>query len=294
MLRSMFRGLGFNVARRKDFYSPLPDVEQLRRLQARWDRPSALVGIELDVPAMKNTLKEIAGKFLDEYLKYPSYEENARRGFGPGYTSVDAAVLYMMLRHLRPQRYLEIGSGLSTWYAHLAATRNAVDGAPLEISCIEPYPYPALKQIDNIQLDVIEVQDVSWGRFGWLRAGDVLFIDSTHVVRLDGDVPHLILEVLPRLAPGVVVHIHDISFPYNIPYPASYWVLNREQSWPMFWTEAMMLQAFLCFNNAYRVMMSLPYLRFVDEHFVQSTLPMYRSLADDPATFSSLWIVKVA
>ncbi len=120
-----------------------------------------------------------------------------------------------------------------------------------------------------------------------------MFIDSTHVVRLDGDVPFLILEVLPRLARGVVVHIHDISFPYNIPYPASYWVLSNEQAWPMLWTEAMMVQAFLCFNNGFRVLMSVPYLRHVDEPFVQTTLPMYRPLAEDPATFSSLWIEKV-
>jgi hypothetical protein len=100
--------------------------------------------------------------------------------------------------------------------------------------------------------------------------------------------------VLPRLARGVVVHVHDISFPYNIPYPASYWVLNREQTWPMYWTEAMMMQAFLCFNHAFRVTMSLPFLRHVDESFVKATLPMYRSVEEFPATFSSLWIEKIA
>jgi predicted O-methyltransferase YrrM len=292
-VRSVFRGLGFNVARRSDFYSPLPDINQLRRRRDRWDKPSSMAGIDFDVPAMKSTLTTLVQDYLQEYQQFPSYEENARRGFGPGYTSVDAAVLYMMLRRLRPKRYLEVGSGLSTWYAHLAAKRNQKDGAPLEIACIEPYPYAALQQIDGVHLDAMEVQDTSWEPFGRLQAGDVLFIDSTHVVRLDGDVPYLILEVLPRLARGVVVHIHDISFPYNIPYPASYWVLSNEQAWPMLWTEAMMLQAFLCFNSAFRVTMSMPYLRYVDEAFVQSTLPMYRPLDEDPATFSSLWIEKV-
>ncbi len=137
-VRSVFRGLGFNVARRSDFYSPLPDINRLRERRGRWDKPSSMAGIEFDVPAMKNMLSSLVQDYLQEYQQFPSYEENARRGFGPGYTSVDAAFLYMMLRRLRPKRYLEVGSGLSTWYAHLAATRNQKDGAPWRSRVLSP------------------------------------------------------------------------------------------------------------------------------------------------------------
>ena len=83
--------------------------------------------------------------------------------------------------------------------------------------------------------------------FGQLQKDDVLFIDSSHVLKIDGDVPFLYLEVLPTLNVGVVVHIHDVPFPYNIPYPPQLWVFSQE--WPMLWNEAMVVQAFLSFNR---------------------------------------------
>ena len=138
------------------------------------------------------------------------------------------------------------------------------------------------------------MQDVEPSFFGQLGQGDVLFIDSTHVVKIDGDVPHLYLEVVPALAPGVLVHAHDVHFPYNTPHPAERYVLGR--TWPMLWTEAMLLQAFLSFNASFRVVLSLPLLRQLDEAFLRRAIPGYRSVEpeDHDTHFGSLWIERIA
>ena len=158
----------------------------------------------------------------------PPYGPLCQAGYGPGYTHVDAFTLYAMLRQLQPIRYLEIGSGLSTYYCHLARKRNREVGRDTKIVCIEPYPFPKLSEIEQIDLIPTEVQDVPLKTFESLGSGEVLFVDSSHVVRLDGDVPYIFLEVLPAVAPGVYIHVHDIPFPFNIPYPPDYWTLLRD------------------------------------------------------------------
>jgi hypothetical protein len=126
-----------------------------------------------------------------------------------------------------------------------------------------------------------------------LERNDILFIDSSHVVRIDGDVPFLFLEVIPMLKPGVVIHVHDIPFPYNTPYPAEQWVLGRNpysSYWPMYWNEAMLLQALLCRNQRLQMLLSTPLLRHHDETFLRQHLSCYKSVQEEPNTFSSLWL----
>jgi hypothetical protein len=120
----------------------------------------------------------------------------------------------------------------------------------MQIECIEPYPYGKLYDIPGIVVHREEVQSVGRDLFLGLGKDDVLFIDSTHVLRIDGDVPHLYLNVLPALGHGVLIHVHDIPFPFNVPYPAEKWVLGPE--WPMYWNEAMVLQAFSASTGASR------------------------------------------
>jgi hypothetical protein len=199
-----------------------------------------------------------------------------------------------MLRARKPRLFVEVGSGLSTCYASLALRANAAEGSPGEIRCIDPHVRPAVSALDSVAVLAKEVQDVAPAFFAELGRGDVLFIDSTHVVKIDGDVPHLYLEVLPALRPGVLVHAHDIHFPYNTPHPAERYVLGR--TWPMLWTEAMLLQAFLAFNPSFRVVLSLPLLRHLDEPFLRRTIPDYRGVApgDHDTHFGSLWFERVA
>lgn len=289
--RRSLEALGYNVARRRDFYSPLPVVSDLRRNVSRWNRPSGMPGLAYDLEELKRTLSRMLSRYRDEFATHPAARDVKLAGFGPGFPAVDALTLYAMIRDLRPRRYLEVGSGVSTYFCSRAAIENEREGHPLQIRCIEPNPYPGLRGIPGIELVTQRVQDADLSIFQELEENDVLFIDSSHALRLDGDVPFLYLEVLPRLARGVYVHIHDIPFPYNFPYPPEHWVL--EPSWPMFWNEAMVVQAFLCFNDRFEIVMSAPLLRHFDEAFLRRIVPHYESVEENPDTFSSIWLKRI-
>jgi hypothetical protein len=291
-LRDAMEYFGYTVAPESNYYSPLPSTRNLRRTFDRWNRPSAMRGVAYDLEAMKRELTSLLADYLDEFLALPPYAELQQHGFGPGYTAIDALTLYVMIRRLKPNRYLEVGSGLSTYYCTLAAAKNAEEGHPVALTCIEPHPYPRLGSIPGITIIEKEVQDLPVSMFEELQRGDVFFIDSSHIVRIDGDVPYLFLEVVPALPAGVIVHVHDIPFPYNIPYPPEEWVFGQP-SWPAFWNEAMLVQALLSGNRSLRITMSTPLLRYFDEPFLQRAIPFYETLQQNPNAFSSLWLHKI-
>ncbi len=285
---------GLAVARSRDYYSPLPLVGELAKTRERWDRPSPLTGIEVDLAAQRALLAELVGTHAGELATLPGYEASKGLGYGPGFTEVDALTLYCMVRHLKPRRWLEIGSGLSTYWAWQAAANNAAEGRPCELAAIDPWATAKVATIPGLTVHREPVQATELALFDRLEAGDVLFIDSTHVVKIDGDVPFLYLEVVPRVAPGVVVHAHDVHFPYNVPHPAEQYLFRAQ--WPMFWTEAMLLQAFLSHNPHYRIELSTPMLRHHDPAFLAATLPGYRPTraGDYDTHHGSLWFRRVS
>ncbi|MCV7343917.1 class I SAM-dependent methyltransferase [Mycolicibacterium rhodesiae] len=285
-----FFGLfGYNVAKKADYYSVLPDLFEIEATRERWDRPSALAGLNIDVAVLEKNLSALADRWETEFARVTGdYADNTRTGFGPGYPQFDARTLYYMLREHKPQRYLEIGSGLSTYYASLAAAQNAAEGSPLQITCVEPYPFDALQTLDIFELVKGFVQDVPLERFSSLEAGDVLFIDSTHALKIDSDVAFLFMEALPLVKPGVYVHIHDVHFPYNGPFPADTWLFGER--WPVFWQEAMVVQAFLAFNDSFEVLLSTPMVRHFNEQFLTGRFADYRPLSQDENPPSSLWL----
>jgi hypothetical protein len=291
-IRRGFGALGYNVARKADYYSPLPVLDEIRKTRSRWDRPSELPGLDVDVEALAATLVKLAESWEDDFVETcGDYTANLHRGFGPGYPAFDARTLFYMLREHKPARYLEVGSGLSTYYASLAGARNAAEGSPLALTCVEPYPFDALKGLEGIELLQAFVQDVPLERFTALEDGDVLFIDSTHVLKLDSDVAYLFLEVLPRLKKGVFVHIHDIPLPWNVPFPTDTWLFGER--WPMYWNEPMAVQLFLAFNSAFEIQLSTPLVRHDDEGLLVERFPDYTPLAEDPNPPSSLWLRRV-
>ena len=235
-LRKSLEAGGYTIALKKDYYSPLSSVADLKATSSRWNRPSALKGMDYDIAKMEAKFSDLIHKYLSEFLTIPPFEQLKEVGYGVGYTAVDALTLYMMIRHLKPKRYIEVGSGLSTYYCSLAAEVNAREGYPVQITCIEPFPYEKLYSITGIEIMAKEVQDVDLSLFDQLESNDVFFIDSSHMAKVGSDVPFLLLEVLPVLKVGVAIHIHDISFPFNFPYPAE--ELIFKPIWPMLWNEA--------------------------------------------------------
>jgi hypothetical protein len=224
------------------FYSPQTGDQDLARAlrQADAGTPGVDIGEQRQL--------ELAAGFapvLAEPAPGPRYKPDNRM-FGPG----DASVYRAMLRLLRPSTVLEIGSGYSTAIAlDEAEVAPELDG--LRITCVEPFPQRLLGLLragDRTRLTLLRspVQDVSLSVFNQLRAGDVLFIDSTHVVKAGSDVGWLFLRVLPRLAAGVVVHVHDIFWPFE--YPAA-WLAERRD-----WTEAYLVHAFLSGNEDWEIL----------------------------------------
>jgi predicted O-methyltransferase YrrM len=281
--------LGWVVAPVADYYHPLRPVGELRRNVSRWHRPSALSGVSFDLPAMRQELEGMMAELGGELASLPSYEEMKARKHGPGFTTVDAQTLYLMLRRRKPARYVEIGSGLSTDYACLAAARNAAEGRPMKMTVVDPFVSEATRALPGLKILAREAQDLPAEWFEQLESGDVLFIDNTHVVRIDGEVPHLVLEVLPALKPGVLVHIHDVHFPYHVPIDPAAYVFDR--SWPMLFDEAMLVQAYLAYNPRVEIVLSTPLLRHHDEEFLRRTLPGYQplDLEDFDTHHGSLW-----
>ena len=164
-------------------------------------------------------------------------------GFSPG----DATVLATMLMHYQPKRVVEVGAGYSTAVMLDVSERYLAD--PPKIVCIDPEPgrLRSVLRGDEAGLTIHEtiVQNLPIELFTTLEANDILFIDSSHVLKLGSDVSLLFLEVLPRLRPGVVVHIHDIATSFE--YPLEWYEEGRA------WNEAPALRAFLAFNQAYEI-----------------------------------------
>lgn len=193
----------------------------------------------------------------------------AEAPFNPG----DLALYYALIRHRKPEHVIEVGSGASSHVALDALRRNGAG----QLTCIEPYPSPCARALGNeVALHEVRVQDLLPEFFTILGPRDILFIDSTHVAVVGSDVNHLVLQILPTLAPGVAVHFHDIMLPSEI--PAS-WVKENA----LFWNEQHLLQAFLAFNGAFQVLISSPYLE-------QSDPVRYQQIVESGGRSGSLWI----
>ncbi len=189
-------------------------------------------------------------------------------------------MLQAMLRHFRPQRVIEVGCGWSSLVT-ARVNREYFDGS-INFTCIEPYPPDFLGDgVDGVsQLIVSPVEQVPVDTFLALRAGDVLFIDTSHTVKTGGDVVFLLQEVLPRLADGVVVHIHDIFLPWD--YPKE-WVMTGRA-----WNEQYAVRAFLAFNAAFEILLGVGWMSYFQSDIFAAVLPGYPELYPDGG--GSLWI----
>ena len=147
--------------------------------------------MDYNIEKMEARLSNLISNYLSEFSALPPFEQLEEVGYGVGFIALDALTLYMMIRYIKPKRYIEVGSGLSTYYCSLAAEKNASEGYPLQITCIEPFPYEKLYSIPGIQIIAKEVQDVELSLFEQLEPNDIFFIDSSHMVKVDSDVPFL-------------------------------------------------------------------------------------------------------
>lgn len=267
-LHDIFYRHGFHLLR-KHFYLPIPDDGDA--LDRFWETPSGLAGLDMNEAAAHHLMDAILPTYLAEFRTRFPLEQPSQGGefwlINGGYMAVDAHVLYGLVRHYKPRRIIEIGNGNSTLLAIEAASKNRIEGHTTEVVSIDPYPwevfrngYPGLSE-----LIVKRVQEIPVAYFEQLRENDILFIDSSHVIRSGNDVHYEYLEVLPRLAPGVMVHIHDVSLPK--PYPKVYYD-NR-----LYWNEQYLLQAFLAFNSHFEVLWPGNYMMLTAPEKMRAVFP---------------------
>jgi predicted O-methyltransferase YrrM len=226
------------------FYSPLTSHTDTDRAATWAERAgSAAPGVDMAVDRQLALRAEIA-EFLDDPLPGPRYDPDNTQ-----YGAADAAVYRAMLNCLRPERVVEVGSGFSTAILLDEIDRNLPGTS---VTCVEPFPerlFGLMSAADHGRLTVYRkpVQDVPLDVYRQLSPGDVLFIDSTHVVKAGSDVNWLFLHVLPRLATGVAVHVHDVFWPFE--YPKKWLAEHRD------WTEDYLLHAFLIGNTGWEIML---------------------------------------
>ena len=254
---------GFHVTPKR-FNQPVPDTQALP--ETIWSRPSELVGIDMNESAQLELLQSFS-KFRDEYQHFPTEPTVEHNRFYLGnrlFDRTDALVAYCMVRHFQPRLVIEVGSGFSSLVLGQAAAKNGC--TPL--ICIEPFPRDFIREGFPGLQTLIEknVQQIDLEFFSQLKSGDILFIDSSHTVKIGGDVNYLFLEVLPRLRPGVIVQVHDIFLPFE--YRRD-WVLDEFR----FWTEQYLLQSFLTFNSEFEVLMANYYLNHYHQDQLKAAFP---------------------
>jgi hypothetical protein len=273
--------LGFHVLP-VHYYSPIPKVRELPT--SLWKRVSELVGIDMNEDFQLKLLEDFKRLYSREYNSLPLYAHE-RSGlsyyvWNPYFGPVDGEVYYCMIRHFKPKRIVEVGAGFSTLLAAEAVEVNRSEGYDCRLIAIDPLPPDFLRRIPGLVLVEKPVQELHHSWFDPLRENDILFIDSTHVVKLGGDVVYLYLEVLPRLGKGVFIHMHDIFLPSE--YPKD-WCLKELR----FWSEQYLLQAFLTFNDEFEVVWAGSYLNLKHPEKLQETFRSYRRGETLPGSF---WI----
>lgn len=260
------------------YYASVADVHELRRCRTTWAKRSAMVGVDINVAAQADELLRTVKAYEPEYRGNAAFKEATKKGFGPGFGYIEAQCLHGVLRALKPRRVCEVGSGVSTYCTLRALRRNESEGYCAGLTCIEPNPSKFLRGMRGKGVELIEqpVQAVDPDFFRELEEGDLLFIDTTHAVKPGGEVIYLYLEVLPRLRPGVIVHIHDIYLPYLYQRDLLQ-VQNLFQ-----WSETALLLALLVNNPRLDVLFCLSLLHYDAPAVLYSVFPEYRPQpADD-------------
>lgn len=258
----------------KHYYSPVPDIRWLQSHREQWSAPATFDHIDWNLDHQLEWASEAMAGHYHEVQGLGVYDTVVRAAAGPGYGPIESQVLHCVLRRYRPRRVVEIGAGMSTLcIAHAGRLNEGEgDGFPL-ITCVEPFPRAALLARTDIRLIPSAVQAVEISLFDQLEAGDLLFIDSSHAVKVGSDLQRIYLEIIPRLAPGVMIHIHDIYFPYLYPRDALRTYFG--------WQESTLLLALLTDNPKLRVLACLSALHYERSYDLRSLSADYTPQNND-------------
>ncbi len=253
------------------YFSPHADLGELKRDEARLfgQRPREFAGIDLNRAGQLALLRRFPAYYRD--MPFPIHVTPGFRYHlnNPTYTYADGIVLYCMMRHFKPRNLIEVGSGNSSCL--ILDTNERFFSNRIACTFIDPYPQyvrSLLSAEDLVKTSILpaRLQDMNLRSLSRLGRNDILFIDGSHVSKIGSDVNFLFFDVLPRLKPGVLVHIHDIFYPFE--YPRS-WILEGRA-----WSELYLLRAFLQYNRAFKIVFFTTYLEHFFEAFFQKHMPL--------------------
>jgi predicted O-methyltransferase YrrM len=252
------------------YYSPIPSEEEVMAyINSRQPLDHELLSINLNKENQLELLKEYTQFYKD--LPFPEKQEAGSRFFyeNDWFSYSDAIFLFCFLRKHQPKKIIEIGSGFSS--AVMLDTIDKFFSQRPEITCIEPHPErlrSLLRGNDQKQVKIIEkrIQEVPLEIFLPLQAGDLLFVDSSHVVKVGSDVEKLMFEILPLLPPGIFVHFHDIFYPFDY--------LDEWLKEGRYLNESYFLRAFLSYNCEWSIYLFGDYCHFQFRDFIKEKMPL--------------------
>lgn len=264
------------------YYQPLINPNKYLKKSLKEDRN--LTGINFNIDEQLEILSKF--DYNEELLSFPLencysneyYYNNSQFNAG------DSEYLYNIIRYFKPNRIIEIGCGFSTLMIRNAISQNKRDNINYNCNhiCIEPYEVKWLEKLD-VELYRERVENIDLKYFQKLESNDILFIDSSHIIRPQGDVLFEYLELLPTIKSGVLIHIHDIFTPkdYN-----DKWIRNDH----LLWNEQYLLEAFLTYNSEFRIIGSLNYLNHNYNNELSKKCPVLTTKrGSEPGSF---WMIK--
>ncbi len=267
-------------------YSPLPDISEVQSRASILFRKDVDLGPSIDLKPQKQKqllteLRSYYGDFTWPYQPRKDFRFHmAQTCFGPG----DAVILHAMLRHFKPKRIIEAGSGFTS--ALMLDTDERFFQNGIQFTFVEPFPERLLALVRGSDLERCtlirnKLQNVPLSLLQQLEANDLLFVDSSHVSKIGSDVNFILFEILPALKSGVVIHFHDILWPFEY---SLRWIQEGKA-----WNEAYMLRAFLQYNTHFEVLLLNSFVGYAFRPFIEANMPL---LLKDPG--GSLWLRKIA
>jgi predicted O-methyltransferase YrrM len=253
------------------FYSPIPALDEVRINENSifYKGSRGISAIEMHEEEQLQLLRGFK-EYYDE-LPFLAHKTHKLRYFfeNPAYSYSDAIFLYCMIRYAKPQRIVEVGSGYSSCL--MLDTNDLYFNGSIALTFIDPHPellFSLVNSDDAARVNIISsrIQEVDLKIFDSLEAGDILFIDSTHVSKIFSDVNRIVFEILPRLKAGVLIHFHDIFYPFE--YPRE-WIYEGRA-----WTEAYLLRAFLQYNKSFRIVLMNTFLERFHSDFFERAMPL--------------------
>lgn len=281
----VWQNLGFYLIP-NHYYEPIPDTRDIN--DNFWAQRLTTKPITFEIANQLKLLETLAIKYRKEYTKLPSNPTSNSLQYyvnNVSFCAVDGDVYWSLIRHFKPRKIIEVGSGFSTLLAISALEKNKKDGQHSNLIVIDPYPSKKIaRKISNkSNLILKKVQEMPPSLFQQLQKNDILFIDSSHILKIGSDLYHIFLKILPILRKGVIVHFHDIFLPNE--YPKDFILKSH-----YFYNEQYFLYSFLLYNNSFKVLLASDYIRSKYPKKLKEYFPSFSEKNLNPVSF---WVQKI-